>query len=136
SNNEKVQICDPWNPEVPAGEFGDNCISAHTHKPIAGLDPSKYGCINVPTYNNKAEEITECDYLIDWSMGGYMQSNILVFDDLRSVLQDEYEGRNFNSTPVGLLASDGDMYNYRFNGSLLSEITPGHHGYGKWLKDW
>lgn len=44
-NNEKeIQIVDPWHQ-------GEQYVSTdYPRKPIAGLDPSKYGCVNIPWY--------------------------------------------------------------------------------------
>ena len=43
-NEKNVQIVDPWHQ-------GQQYVSTdHPRKPIAGLDPAKYGCINIPWY--------------------------------------------------------------------------------------
>lgn len=72
-NEKNVQIVDPWHQ-------GQQYVSTdHPRKPIAGLDPAKYGCINIPWYPQGPNTIN--DYFTDiffWRQAGNKQSNILV----------------------------------------------------------
>lgn len=145
SGDEPIQICDPYNIDLGAtmDEWGFE-ISHYTHKPIAGLDPSCYGCINVPWYKAPDEdddgEWQDVGPILEWVMNECKQSNILVFEDLRTVLQDAYEGTWDLSGAVNAFMEDGEYsgrngYRYSFDSAQLANIN-GVHGYGKWLKDW
>lgn len=146
-NNEKeIQIVDPWHQ-------GEQYVSTdYPRKPIAGLDPSKYGCVNIPWY--ASEEKTPMDYLVGifhWRNAGNKQSNILVYEDLRTVLQDNLESTWTDSFKYGytFFADDGTLLieeskwglsilsdnEYEFNPFFLAQVDGGS-GYNKWLKDW
>lgn len=146
-NNEKeIQIVDPWHQ-------GEQYVSTdYPRKPIAGLDPSKYGCVNIPWY--ASEEKTPMDYLVGifhWRNAGNKQSNILVYEDLRTVLQDNLESTWTDSFKYGytFFADDGTWLieeskwglsilsdnEYEFNPFFLAQVDGGG-GYNKWLKDW
>ena len=147
-NNEKnVQIVDPWHQ-------GQQYVSTdHPRKPIAGLDPAKYGCINIPWYPQGPNTIN--DYFTDiffWRQAGNKQSNILVFESLRTLLQDNFESTWASSIQVGYtyFADDGAWMiedtpwgpsimsdnEYSFDTTLLGKLPNGGTGYNKWLKDW
>lgn len=146
-NNEKeIQIVDPWHQ-------GEQYVSTdYPRKPIASLDPSKYGCVNIPWY--ASEEKTPMDYLVGifhWRNAGNKQSNILVYEDLRTVLQDNLESTWTDSFKYGytFFADDGTWLieeskwglsilsdnEYEFNPFFLAQVDGGS-GYNKWLKDW
>lgn len=146
SNTEAVQLLDPWHPN-------ESYVSAYTQKPIAGLDASKFGCVNFPIYPSPItwdEALMQDAYfLTDWILGGYMPNNILVFSDLRTNLQDNYEGSwdvtfatcctYFDKENYFIIGfEEGCMYSFDINRRLTSYETVGGgiSGYGKWLKDW
>lgn len=139
NGEEKVQILDPWHPENVE-------VSAYTHKPFAGLDPKKYGCVNVPWYKGSTSTaIRDFKHVIRWRLAGNKPSNILVFEDLRTSLQDAYEGTWDSSFSIcAPYADDGKTgtgvlntnNNYTPNLSNLTALPNGEMGYGKWLKDW
>ena len=146
-NKKNVQIVDPWHQ-------GQQYVSTdHPRKPIAGLDPAKYGCINIPWYPQGPNTIN--DYFTDiffWRQAGNKQSNILVFESLRTLLQDNFESTWASSIQVGYtyFADDGAWMiedtpwgpsimsdnEYSFDTSLLGKLPNGGTGYNKWLKDW
>ena len=146
-NEKNVQIVDPWHQ-------GQQYVSTdHPRKPIAGLDPAKYGCINIPWYPQGPNTIN--DYFTDiffWRQAGNKQSNILVFESLRTLLQDKFESTWASSIQVGYtyFADDGAWMiedtpwgpsimsdnEYSFDTSLLGKLPNGGTGYNKWLKDW
>lgn len=146
-NEKNVQIVDPWHQ-------GQQYVSTdHPRKPIAGLDPAKYGCINIPWYPQGPNTIK--DYFTDiffWRQAGNKQSNILVFESLRTLLQDNFESTWASSIQVGYtyFADDGAWMiedtpwgpsimsdnEYSFDTSLLGKLPNGGTGYNKWLKDW
>lgn len=146
-NNEKdIQIVDPWHQ-------GEQYVSTdYPRKPIAGLDPSKYGCINIPWY--ASDDKIPMDYLVGifyWRNAGNRQSNILVYENLRTVLQDNFESTWTDSFKYGytFFADDGTWLieknkwgmsilsdnEYEFNPFFLAQVEGGS-GYNKWLKDW
>lgn len=145
SKNEAVQLLDPWHPD-------ESYVSAYTQKPIAGLDPSQFGCINFPIYpsvqSSSSEELSWRDpaFIMDWVNAGFMSNNIIVFDDLRTNLQDEYETQwdRYFATFCQYMDIEsryylGSLRGYRYNfdmSSLSYFPEEGRSGYGKWLKDW
>jgi len=131
------ELLDPWHPEL---EF----VSAYTQKPIAHLDPSKFGCINFQTRFEGSEEIEEPEYLIDWTDNGYRPNNIVVFSDLQTTLQDRYETLwtenltlmcRYLDPTSSLYLGSRNGYTYLFDKNELSK-DKNNTGYGKWLKDW
>lgn len=139
SGSEVTQICDPWHPN-------DVEVSKYTHKPFAGLDPSKYGCINAPWYKDKdPSELKDRENIYRWRAAGNKQSQILVFQDLMTRLQNEYEssGQSYGEACL-YFADDGKTgtsllaysNNYMQVTSNLMFLPDGKIGYGKWLKDW
>ncbi len=137
NEEEIMQILDPWHPD-------DVEVSQYTHKPFAGLDKSKYGCINAPWYN-QSSRLTDVKHVIRWRLAGNKPSNILVFKDLMTVLQDAYEGSWQSSFGVcAAYANDGKtgtgilntLNNYNISINNLSQLPDGNIGYGKWKKDW
>lgn len=139
SGSEVTQICDPWHPD-------DVEVSKYTHKPFAGLDPSKYGCINAPWYKDKDPyDLIDRENIYRWRASGNKQSQILVFNDLMTRLQGEYESTGQSYGEVCLyFADDGKTgtsllaysNNYMEVTSNLMYLPDGKIGYGKWLKDW
>lgn len=143
SKDEAVQLLDPWHPD-------ESYISTYTQKPIAGLDASKFGCINFPIYpgakNQEESQMRDPMFIMDWVKAGYRPNNLMVFDDIRAHLQDEYETQwdmfftgfcQYMDTASVLYTSsilEGCMYT--FDKSRLSYLPSGASGYGKWLKDW
>lgn len=139
NGNEVTQICDPWHPD-------DVEVSKYTHKPFAGLDPAKYGCINAPWYKGTdPTSIRDTKNVYRWRAAGNKQSQILVFQDLMTRLQNEYEstGQSYGGVCVNF-ADDGRNgtgvlninNNYTSVTSNLMYLPDGTSGYGKWLKDW
>lgn len=142
-HTDYVQLLDPWHPD-------ESYVSEYTQKPIAGLDPSKFGCVNFPFYPTAKtpEEVAMYDpaFLMDWVNAGYKPNNIVVFADLRTRLQDEYETAWDQNMCFCCQYLDPESYNYiglsrgyryMFDQSYLNYFPEeGKSGYGKWLKDW
>ena len=141
---EIVQIVDPWHP-------GADNVSLHARKPIAGLDASQYGCINIPWYKGSSDK-KDMTHIFNWRNAGYKQSQILVTQDLITVLQDAYEGSLDLGRPYVCFADDGILSffdlgipglppmetlgnMYTFDIQRIGQID-GEMSYGKWLKDW
>ena len=137
-NTEITQVFDPWHLDEPY-------VSAYTQKPIAGLDPSKFGCVNFPFYPGGSTELKDFTAIENWVNAGYQPNNLIIFDDLHSNLQDEYEGQwdmTFGSCCQYMDPSSKNYLGilngswYTFNKGRLSTLPDESLGYGKWLKDW
>lgn len=138
SNSEAPQLLDPWND-------GLEYISPYTQKPIANMPKERYGCINFPIYPaNSIELETACEFLIDW-VPNYKSNNIIVFDDLRTNLQDNYETVwdvqfalccTYMDAENRYILGSRSGYSYTFDNYRLGLLPNGIGGYGKWKKDW
>ncbi len=124
-NREPFQVIDPWNQGL------ETVSSLHPRRPFAGLDRSRYGCIHGTPRKN---EDNLWDKAQTWSKDGYY-NGITVFYDLRSVIQDQYEGN---------IQYPGDIiqliYNLYMCQNLIRITNKNGTGtsmqYGKWQKDW
>jgi len=145
--SEVPQLLDPWHPELAY-------VSDYTQKPIANLPKERYGCINFPIYSTSSMEIgtaiNQILYtdMLDW-VPNYKPNNIIVFNDLHTNLQDNYEAywdtmfaeccTVMDSENKYLLGSRSG-YSYTLDNnrlcSLPSESGDWIGGYGKWKKDW
>ena len=145
--SEAPQVLDPWHPELAY-------VSDYTQKPIANLPKERYGCINFPIYSTSSMEIgtaiNQILYtdMLDW-VPNYKPNNIIVFNDLHTNLQDNYETywdtmfaeccTVMDSENRYLLGSING-YSYLFDnnrlGTLPNEAGEWIGGYGKWKKDW
>lgn len=145
--SEAPQVLDPWHPELAY-------VSDYTQKPIANLPKERYGCINFPIYSPPSMEIgtaiNQILYtdMLDW-VPNYKPNNIIVFNDLHTNLQDNYE--TYWDTMFALCCTVMDSenkyllgsrngYSYLFDnnrlGTLPNEAGEWIGGYGKWKKDW
>lgn len=131
---EYYQIVDPYHQ-------GEATVSTlYPRKPIAGLDASRYGCINAPwQYVPKGYvEVVDAsiENLILWSDSGLKQNNIMVFEDLRTNLQDVMETTWYISLME--VPSCFVQYSalYSFDFIKLTEFSDGYSGFNKWLKNW
>ena len=130
-NDEPVQVIDPWHQDA-------DCVSkVYPRKPIAGMEPQYYGSINAYWRSSKMD-LSIYDLMLQWETAGLRQSNIFVFEDLRSNLQDIYEGQAWNVGEFLMtLMNTEDNADFRdFQLIPMDNTTPGSNGYGKWLKDW
>ena len=123
--DEPVQIIDPYH------QGSEYVSTKYPRKPIMGLSPKRYGCVHTtwygyPTINSGYDDV------ICWVNNGDKSSNISIYYDVRSILQDKYEGAI--CTPDYLLhALDPDN---RYQIDILFLQNTGLVLYGKWLKDW
>lgn len=130
NGDEPIQIIDPYH---QGSEF---VSTKYPRKSVAGLSPKRYGCIHTTWYR-----IDECGYeaVSDWVSAGLKQNCVSVYYDIRSNLQDKYEGQIY--TPQQLLQAldDSNSLDFLDRNSYMFDIinfrTEGS-GYGKWLKDW
>lgn len=124
NGDEPIQIIDPYHQ-------GSEFVSVkYPRKPIAGLSPKRYGCVHTTWYTSTF--LTGYDDVVAWANNGYKSNNISVYYDVRSILQDKYEGGV--STPDYLLSSLDLFYEYSMDVELFD--NPGLNYYGKWLKNW
>ena len=138
-NAAELELLDPWHPD-------ESYVSAHTQKPIAGLNPSRFGCINVPWVGaqDNYEFGNTLMNVMPWIMNSLRPNNMIVLEDLRTNLQDDYEGLwDMNFAMVLLILDPGSMfydmtngYMYNFANHRIALLPSGGSGYGKWLKDW
>lgn len=145
--SEVPQLLDPWHPELAY-------VSDYTQKPIANLPKERYGCINFPIYSTSSMEIgtaiNQILYtdMLDW-VPNYKPNNIIVFNDLHTNLQDNYEAYwdtmfaeccTVMDSENRYLLGSRNGYSYLFDNNRLG--TPPNEaggwigGYGKWKKDW
>lgn len=145
--SEAPQVLDPWHPELAY-------VSDYTQKPIANLPKERYGCINFPIYSTSSMEIGTAikqilyTDMLDW-VPNYKPNNIIVFNDLHTNLQDNYEAYwdtmfaeccTVMDSENRYLLGSRNGYSYLFDnnrlGTLPNEAGEGIGGYGKWKKDW
>ena len=145
--SEVPQLLDPWHPELAY-------VSDYTQKPIANLPKERYGCINFPIYSTSSMEIgtaiNQILYtdMLDW-VPNYKPNNIIVFNDLHTNLQDNYETYwdtmfaeccTVMDSENRYLLGSRNGYSYLFDnnrlGTLPNEAGEWIGGYGKWKKDW
>lgn len=145
--SEVPQLLDPWHPELAY-------VSDYTQKPIANLPKERYGCINFPIYSTSSMEIgtaiNQILYtdMLDW-VPNYKPNNIIVFNDLHTNLQDNYEAYwdtmfaeccTVMDSENSYLLGSRNGYSYLFDnnrlGTLPNEAGGWIGGYGKWKKDW
>jgi hypothetical protein len=125
NGDEPIQIIDPYH---QGSEF---VSTKYPRKPIAGLFPKRYGCVHTTWYQGFIQSGYES--VTDWVNARLTTSNMSIYYDIRSVLQDKYEGGI--NTPGQLLSSlDGDGNTYFFD--LTNVRVDGRNAYGKWLKNW
>ena len=145
--SEVPQLLDPWHPELAY-------VSDYTQKPIANLPKERYGCINFPIYSTSAMEISTAieqilyTDMLDW-VPNYKPNNIIVFDDLHTNLQDNYEAYwdimfadccTLMDSENRYLLGSRSGYSYTLD-KYRMDLQPGPSGelisgYGKWKKDW
>lgn len=112
SPTEELQLITP-NPEGNAQAY-----SKYTRKPIAGLDASCYGSVNLPRYSSYNPNIRQlaADDITKWKAAGYKKSKIIVFGD--DLIGNEYGDRenavrimlgDYSFTPF---MDDGDSWDF------------------------
>lgn len=145
--DEDVQLIDPW---LAPNEAMDMGITLLDRKPFAGLDPTHYGNFAMPWYSAENEfYANSIGYLniITWRMSGYRKSNIIVYADLISRLQSDYEQSldNILSMTYMCIADDAmdwetgmPIYSYMFSAtdSELGRGDPAGWSYNYLAKDW
>lgn len=147
--DQDIQLIDPWLDPNEAMSMG---IMLLDRKPIAGLDATRYGNFAIPWYSVNSEYLSNAEGFINlmmWRMSGYMRSRIVVYADLLTWVQNEYEYTL--SQTVGMVypcivddAMDmetGEIINSYMLKATDSELGCGEIGTGKWgynylTKDW
>ncbi|WP_295937997.1 DUF1735 domain-containing protein [uncultured Alistipes sp.] len=141
SEDEDIQLLDPWQvidltPEEAADMGMMLPTTDYDRKPIAGLDPERFGYFAMPFYSNQSVYMEEAQGFMNiaiWNMMGYCPNKILVYADLISNKQGTYEGA-WIDVPSMLwtvfLEGGMDMYMY---GPIP---PPGSDNYTYMHKDW
>lgn len=115
SESEDIQLLDPWEvidltPE-DAMDLGMMLPTTdHPRKPIAGLDPEKFGYFAVPWYPATSDYLLTAQGFMNiaiWDMMGYCPNNMIVWGDLISNEQSAYE-TSWNMVPGMLWSVFGD----------------------------
>ena len=120
----EIEVIDPYHQGMPGVSV------RYPRKPIAGLNPKRYGCTNA--YWHKGQN--SYTDLIQWEENGLRQNNIFVFEDIRSLLQDAYEGGTWNPEIFFMNLFTSESFQYNIDVIQLSDITGS--GYNKWIKIW
>lgn len=120
----EIEVVDPYHQGMPGVSV------KYPRKPIAGLNPKRYGCTNA--YWHKGQN--SYTYLIQWEDNGLRQNNIFVFEDIRSLLQDAYEGGTWNPEMFFMNLFESESFHYNIDVMQLSDIKGS--GYNKWIKIW
>ena len=131
------EIVDPYHPDDP------NVSKEHIRKAIAGLDATKYGCINVP-WQKGTSDIKLWDSnatkFMEWNKSGYEKSNVLLHADMRTNLQDVYEMSWDPAYAMRCMMDNsidyGGTINFTRDIMDLQILEDGRAGYGKWSKKW
>lgn len=120
----EIEVIDPYHQDMPGVSV------RYPRKPIAGLNPKRYGCTNAYWHQGQSEYTN----LINWENAGLRQNCIFVFEDIRSNLQDAYEGGTWNPEPFLWAISTNKPYKFIIDNMQLSDRTGS--GYNKWIKTW
>ena len=145
--DEDVQLSDPWLDPNEAMGMG---IKLLDRKPFAGLDATRYGNFAIPWYSKDSEYLINAEGFMNimmWRMFGYMKSRIVVYADLLTWVQNEYEYTL--SMTVGMvypcIADDAmnmetgeisNNYSLMATDSELGRGEIGKWGYNYLMKDW
>lgn len=145
--DEDVQLSDPWLDPNEAMGMG---IKLLDRKPFAGLDATRYGNFAIPWYPKDSEYLINAEGFMNimmWRMFGYMKSRIVVYADLLTWVQNEYEYTL--SMTVGMvypcIADDAmnmetgeiiNNYSLMATDSELGRGDIGKWGYNYLMKDW
>ena len=144
SESEDIQLLDPWEViDLTPGDAADLGMmlptTNHPRRPIAGLSPENFGYFAVPWYPAASDFLMTAQGFMNvaiWDMMGYAPNNTIVWADLISNQQNEYE-MSWGMVPGMLWAIFGDeamdgtyMYNV-----LVNNDQGGLH-YGELAKDW
>lgn len=135
NNQEPVQIIDPYD-TITGGS------TLHKRRPILGLDEAHYGKVNCPWYPAETDLEWITSNASDWIQQGGVTNGLFVFDDIRSILQDEYEGATFCFPANWLMLFDINSIQYDYSPNAViymfdtSLMVGTQSGYNKWIKNW
>lgn len=145
--NEDLQLLDPYGTidytnEDFIDEYGFNAYnpsSVYTGKPIAGLEKERYGHYAIPYYSPTSYFISEndrgCMTMCGWRYMGWNPNNIVVFADMRSNEQTQYEGSWTTIPDIPWLYSPENFdgtHRYR----IYVKNNTGGLDYNEFEKDW
>lgn len=134
-NKEKegVQVVDPYH------QGKDGVSTGHPRKPILGLNPLKYGCVNVPWFGHSGASKPPYEDVKLWEKSNLRTNAIFVYEDISSNIQGNYE----QATDPGkflkeLFNAKGQKPRIMFQWDVqkIYNQEEGAGGYGKWKKNW
>ncbi len=147
SPTEDLQIINP----DPAGSA--QTYSKYTRRPIAGLDESRYGSVNIPRYSAKNPTIRNlaAENICKWKTAGNKKSNILVFGS--DLIGNEYGDREnavalmLNEYGFTVFMDDGRIWDFdnnkfiisgriTYNSGALNYLVAGNPDLNPYKKDW
>lgn len=144
SEAEDIQLLDPW--EVidlsPSDAMDLGMLlptTNHPRKPIAGLQTDKFGYFAIPWYPSASDYMMTAQGFMNiaiWDMMGYCPNNTIIWANLISNQQNEYES-SWNMVPNMLWAIFGDGAmdgTYAYN--VLVNYGYGYLNYGDLVKEW
>ena len=151
SEAEDIQLLDPWGViDQNEGEMNGMMfpVNNHPRKSIAGLEQSQYGAFAVPFYDVNNPANTEAIGFMNlwvWRMLGWSANNMLVFGDLITNIQGEYEGQwnSIISLALTVFEPDGMDGTYIYgvyishnpNGNVFDSNSTSLY-YEDYTKDW
>lgn len=145
--DEDIQLIDPWLDPTEAMNMG---IMLHERKALAGLDATRYGNFAIPWYEKDSEFLANIEgymNLMMWRMCGYMKSRIVIYADLLTWVQNEYEYTLPMTIGNLYLCIEDDAMNIE-TGEILNNYSftatdgeagrgdIGRWGYNYLMKDW
>ena len=136
--DEDVQLLDPW---LDPNEAMDMGIMLLDRKPFAGLDATRYGNFVIPWYPENSPfgtELIGVSNVMMWRMFGYRKSNVVVYADLITYLQNDYEESIGNTLLYVYNCITDDMMDME-TGELINNysfVSSNMHGYNYLAKDW
>ena len=120
-----VQVIDPYHQGM------EGVSTQYPRKPILGLSPKKYGCVNVPWfgYHTGGPKDPYVGVRL-WESNDFRFNSIFVYQDISSNIQGAYE----NSVDPGAYLKE--LFNARgMKPRILLQLIQ-FKGYGNWLKNW
>ena len=128
-----VQVIDPYHQGM------EGVSIKYPRKPILGLTPKKYGCVNVPWFGHSGASKPPYEDVKLWEKSDLRTNAIFVYEDISSNIQGSYE----QATDPGkflkeLFNAKGQKPRIMFQWDVqkIYNQEQGAGGYGKWKKNW
>ena len=129
-----IQIIDPYHQGM------EGVSTQYPRKPILGLSPKKYGCVNVPWFGMYTPGgAKHYDSVTKWECNSCRQNAIFVYEDISSDIQGPYEQCTDPGDYLKILLNARGLKPrkmFQLNPNKIRNDDPMLPEYGKWLKDW